>query len=1255
MNTATGKIVTNTNDNEKQLTKGDLSLKLSESHGVTNKSSSDSRSDREENMRSMNTATGKIDINTNDNEKQLTKGDLSLKLSESHGVTNKSSSDSRSDREENMRSMNTATGKIVINTNDNEKQLTNEDLSLKLSESHGVTNKSSGDSRSDYEENTRSMNTATGKIVINTNDNEKQLTNEDLSLKLSESHGVTNKSSSDSRSDREENTRSMNTATGKIVINTNDNEKQLTNEDLSLKLSESHGVNDKSSSDSKSDCEEHTNSVNTVTSKIVINTNGNEKQQTDSPLLQKLSESHGVTNTSSGDSRSDREENTRSMNTATGTIVINTNDNEKQLTNEDLSLKLSKSHGVIDKSSSNSRSEENTRSMNTATGKIVINTNDNEKQLTNEDLSLKLSESHGVNDKVVHNQHIKGPQAPTGIEDFSIQRKQTKEPSITVSNLKSSCDSKSDREENTRSMNTITGKIVISTNGNEKQRTDGPPLPKLSETHGVTKVNISERKQIDQALVDFQKFSMREKQNTSLNKPAPKRKPYVRVACVQEDDEPVLEKKERIQGMQAPPEFQAIPINEQLNEPPPKPNTTSQINVNRGENLKVFDEVDEQAYEVAQKEYDSFNDLIFNLIHASNITNELDKVRAIFLWLCTKDLKNMEFKNVQPDSPEEVLLGLKRGNVTYSVIFKTLCSYAGIHCKTLSGLAKGVGFEPGMTFTDESENHTWNAVFIDGQWYLADCNWAARKVHGRQETLDNLKYELDEFYFLPDPKQFIFTHFPKENDWQLLECPLLQDEFENLPVVKSTFFKLDLQLNSHKEAVIWSTGEVEITLACPTKANKIGFVFGLTFEDDREEYKGRKLTQYGMHERIDNLSIFRVRTPEKGSYKFTIYAKKIKSHTKVEKSYGAVCEYQIVCDRDTSSIQPYPGEETIFGPSVEAKRYKIKAPSKGACISLPNGHTEIKFKMPKVKELHFMAKLKSNAMDETSLQQYVMTRVVNNFAVFSVNLPHQGEYALEIFASDSATDGTSHYLVWRYLLECNQPIVKAVPFPKMSLGYLGKPSSGEELVLTTYSHHDPYIKDAVGEVIIQMKTTRPLRVTSELIHTTNDEDFTDFILQQYEDNIISFVVKLPKAGSYKLQMYALPNTEPSETLPGVYNYLIDCSQAHASLVAYPKQYGHWKECYLFEPTHGHLDPSKPTRGSTNSQQFIFFKIEVPNVSAVAVVVGTDHWTQLDQKQPNVWEGQVTMNWHWGVENRVDVCARRDPSNTSYSTLLTYTM
>jgi len=65
-------------------------------------------------------------------------------------------------------------------------------------------------------------------------------------------------------------------------------------------------------------------------------------------------------------------------------------------------------------------------------------------------------------------------------------------------------------------------------------------------------------------------------------------------------------------------------------------------------------------------------------------------------------------------------------------------SYAGLHCKTLCGYAKGADYKPGMRFSGDLGQHSWNAVFINGSWRLIDCHWAARRLVGKAVINDLL-------------------------------------------------------------------------------------------------------------------------------------------------------------------------------------------------------------------------------------------------------------------------------------------------------------------------------------------------------------------------------------------------------------------------------------------------------------------------------------------------------------------------------------
>ena len=82
----------------------------------------------------------------------------------------------------------------------------------------------------------------------------------------------------------------------------------------------------------------------------------------------------------------------------------------------------------------------------------------------------------------------------------------------------------------------------------------------------------------------------------------------------------------------APETFQPVPVEEKA---APKPQPPA-VPPKPFKDTRVFQNVDTHAVEVSKEEHKSFKDLVWHLIYARNITNELEKARAIFLWLCSK-------------------------------------------------------------------------------------------------------------------------------------------------------------------------------------------------------------------------------------------------------------------------------------------------------------------------------------------------------------------------------------------------------------------------------------------------------------------------------------------------------------------------------------------------------------------------------------------------------------------------------------------
>ena len=101
--------------------------------------------------------------------------------------------------------------------------------------------------------------------------------------------------------------------------------------------------------------------------------------------------------------------------------------------------------------------------------------------------------------------------------------------------------------------------------------------------------------------------------------------------------------------------------------------------------------------------------------------------------------------------------------------------------------------------------NTWNTVYAAGGWRLIQCNWAMLNLHSRAERETRKFYQ--DHYFLTDPDKFIFEFFPINSEWQLMERPITIQEFEDLPLLRSTFFHFGLGLEGNNAASIIDTNE----------------------------------------------------------------------------------------------------------------------------------------------------------------------------------------------------------------------------------------------------------------------------------------------------------------------------------------------------------------------------------------------------------------------------------------------------------------
>lgn len=230
-------------------------------------------------------------------------------------------------------------------------------------------------------------------------------------------------------------------------------------------------------------------------------------------------------------------------------------------------------------------------------------------------------------------------------------------------------------------------------------------------------------------------------------------------------------------------------------------NTNSQVS---DFNHIDFRKADEIALKYKNETLKNLPKLAYKL--TSNLSTDVEKFRAIYMWICTNisgDL-GMYLKNKRKRSKyrsdkiklklwnkslrkkmfAKLLKDKKTVCTGYSYLLKELSRFANINCIVVDGFGR-------TSSTDVEKlndpNHSWNAVHLNGKWYLCDATWASGKSN--PET-NKFNFQFRKGYFLTQPELFVKNHFPLDQKWLLTSKKKTTfKEFLEGPVIYSEAFK----------------------------------------------------------------------------------------------------------------------------------------------------------------------------------------------------------------------------------------------------------------------------------------------------------------------------------------------------------------------------------------------------------------------------------------------------------------------------------
>lgn len=234
--------------------------------------------------------------------------------------------------------------------------------------------------------------------------------------------------------------------------------------------------------------------------------------------------------------------------------------------------------------------------------------------------------------------------------------------------------------------------------------------------------------------------------------------------------------------------------------------------------------------------------------------NDLEKAWLLFCWIGKNIRYDLQCTNNAAESVFRERVGVCRGFVS---LYHECCSRLSIECLEISGYAKQAFLKSGETL--QQSPHAWNAIILDQYTYLLDPTWGAGGGDGSDE--------LEEFFFLTSPDEFIYTHYCTGH--QLLDPEINKEDFLSLPVMKSTYYRLKLNLLSPKQGFNQTNENLfKITIRIPAEID----IFAMLKIGD-VEYPRNLHTLCQRDPTNSDLVTCHLAPPGDGLYEIGIYAK----------------------------------------------------------------------------------------------------------------------------------------------------------------------------------------------------------------------------------------------------------------------------------------------------------------------------------------------------------------------------------------------
>ncbi|XP_044231857.1 uncharacterized protein ky [Thunnus albacares] len=590
--------------------------------------------------------------------------------------------------------------------------------------------------------------------------------------------------------------------------------------------------------------------------------------------------------------------------------------------------------------------------------------------------------------------------------------------------------------------------------------------------------------------------------------------------------------------------------------------------------------------------------------------NELERLRAIWVWLCHNieyDVSGYLGHSEKLSSPEEVIAAGRGVCCGYSSLCTEMCREVGIECQEVPGHSKGIGYRQGQSLKNVKSDHLWNAVLMGGQWFLLDACWGAGRVDMEHESFVK---RFDDFYFLTDPEEFIDSHFPDEEKWQLLDTPIPLEEFERRVFKTSAFFAIGLRLiQPHHFHIVTDDGEANMSLGF---SRPVTFTYEITQHQDllhcgASEQKESNNSSFGLltvNHRSMNLQLL---PPATGTYDVKVFARPETATT----ALIWVCSFTVECPTPRAMEEIPENPFLSWGLQPSAGSLGVAGSSQGSEVAeVEEGIFELSLKTSR--PLMVLCELVHPELEATVAKRCLATQIQPNLLTCHVLCALRGFYRLSVFVRDYEKTEVKFNNAANFLLHCKGKVIGLDELFPPNLGSACGPGTRTlEAGLSKFSHTAALVSTQQGKCNITFHNQQDLELHTVISREENKTEaipLSRHLFCTYTDSKVTVSVSLPDAGVYRLGLYA------KITPGGDFNPMCDFVLRNSSNQPgppFPCVYSAWRKgCVLFEPRVGLLEPLSWVR----------FRVRIPGAQKVSVVGETR--TDMKMNKSRVWEGEV---------------------------------